>query len=230
MVGGYQWQFEYYPNGYDPSCADFISLYVGLVNNESVQPDVQLPVEVYLNFSFVDQVEKQRPLSIRMCYNTCSFSSMDVCWGHHEFFRRDVLERSFDMKDDCFTIRCDIMVCKNPNPSRDAAEALMSDIDQHFYNLLQNKVGVDATFEVGGETFSAHRCVLAARSPVFMAQLFGPMKEGTTSTVIHIKDMDAKVFRTLLTFIYTGSFATKENRTQVVEGEEDVEYVEYIMW
>jgi speckle-type POZ protein len=63
-----------------------------------------------------------------------------------------------------------------------------------------------------------------------MAQLFGPMKEGTTSTVIHIKDMDAKVFRTLLTFIYTGSFATKENRTQVVEGEEDEEYVEYIMW
>jgi speckle-type POZ protein len=168
-----------------------------------------------------------------MCNKTCSYSSEDLSWGHREFLRRDVFERSFDMKDDCFTIRCDIMVCKNPNPSRDAAEALMSDIGQDFYSLLQNKVGVDATFEVGGETFAAHRCVLAARSPVFMAELFGPMKEGTTSTVIHIKDMDAEVFRTLLTFIYTGSFDTmKDNKTQVVEEEEDEEEedVEYIMW
>ncbi|KAF7087420.1 hypothetical protein CFC21_090610 [Triticum aestivum] len=37
-----------------------------------------------------------------------------------------------------------------------------------------------------------------------MAQLFGPMKE--TSSVIQIKDMDAKVFGALLRFIYTDSF------------------------
>jgi speckle-type POZ protein len=46
---------------------------------------------------------------------------------------------------------------------------------------------VDVTFHVGagGETFTAHRCVLAARSPVFMAQLFGPWKEnaGTCTCV-----------------------------------------------
>jgi speckle-type POZ protein len=98
------------------------------------------------------------------------------------------------------------MVCKDPDTSRHAAEALMSDIGQHFNNLLENNVGADVTFKVGGEMFDAHRCVLAARSTVFMAQLFGPMKEGTTSSVIQIKDMDAKVFRTVLIFIYTGSF------------------------
>jgi speckle-type POZ protein len=108
----------------------------------------------------------------------------------------------------------------------------VSDIGQHFNNLLQNKVGADATFEVGGETFDAHRCVLAARSPVFMAQLFGPMKEGTTSTVIQIKDMDAKVFRTLLTFIYTGSFFNmKGDKTQVAEeGEDEEDEDEFEMW
>uniref|UniRef100_A0A8R7US56 BTB domain-containing protein n=2 Tax=Triticum urartu TaxID=4572 RepID=A0A8R7US56_TRIUA len=40
-----------------------------------------------------------------------------------------------------------------------------------------------------------------------MAQLFGPMKEGTaSSSVIHIKDMEAKVFKALLSFVYTDSF------------------------
>ena len=62
------------------------------------------------------------------------------------------------------------------------------------------------TFEVSGETFAAHRCVLAARSTVFMAQLFGPMKEGTTSSVIRIEDMEASIFRALLSFVYTDSF------------------------
>jgi speckle-type POZ protein len=48
--------------------------------------------------------------------------------------------------------------------------------------------------------------VLAARSPVFDALLFGPMKEGTsTENCIRIDDMAAQVFRTLLHFIYTDS-------------------------
>jgi speckle-type POZ protein len=84
-------------------------------------------------------------------------------------------------------------------------------------------VGADVTFEVSGETFAAHRCVLAARSKVFMAQLFGPMAENKTSSVIQIKDMKAKVFAGLLSFIYTDSFPD-------VQDEEKEEEVEYAMW
>ena len=35
-------------------------------------------------------------------------------------------------------------------------------------------------FEVDGELFTAHRYVLAARSSVFMAELFGPMEPKAT--------------------------------------------------
>jgi speckle-type POZ protein len=46
--------------------------------------------------------------------------------------------------------------------------------------------------------------VLAARSPVFRAELFGPMKEGsTTSGVNKVDDMEAPVFEAVLKFIYT---------------------------
>ncbi|CAL4925079.1 unnamed protein product [Urochloa decumbens] len=80
-----------------------------------------------------------------------------------------------------------------------------SDIQNHLYNLLQSQEGTDVTFQVGGEKFAAHRCVFAARSAAFKAQLFGPMKEGTTDTVVRIDDMEAKVFRLLLGYIYCDS-------------------------
>jgi speckle-type POZ protein len=224
LVGGHQWRIEYYPNGVDPSCADFISLYLHLVTDE----DVQLTVEAYFNICFADEVEQQKHMYIRACTNKCRFSNEDPCWGRN-LVRRDALERSTNLKGDCFTIRCDIMVCKDPDTSRHAAEALMSDIGQHFNNLLENNVGADVTFKVGGEMFDAHRCVLAARSTVFMAQLFGPMKEGTTSSVIQIKDMDAKVYRTVLIFIYTGSFFDVEE-DEVEEGQDEEKEVEYVIW
>jgi BTB/POZ domain len=55
-----------------------------------------------------------------------------------------------------------------------------------------------------GATFNAHRLILAARSPVFRAELFGPMMESKTNC-INIQDMEASVFKALLHFIYTDS-------------------------
>ena len=52
--------------------------------------------------------------------------------------------------------------------------------------------------------FDAHACVLAARSPVFMAELFGQMKESTASC-IEVEDMAPLIFEALLHFIYTDS-------------------------
>ncbi|XP_047080192.1 BTB/POZ and MATH domain-containing protein 2-like [Lolium rigidum] len=194
MVGGHQWVIRYYPNGHDPSCADFISLYLRL---DAVENHVAAKVQ--LEFSFVDDVEKQKRIRAT---ETCGFSVQHPSWGYPKFMRRDVLERSAHLKGDCFTIRCDIMVCN----TKEDADGTLPGIHEHFDYLLQNKVGADVTFEVSGETFVAHRCVLAARSKVFMAQLFGPMMEATTSTAIQIKDMKPKVFAALLSFIYTDSF------------------------
>ncbi|XP_051223491.1 BTB/POZ and MATH domain-containing protein 2-like [Lolium perenne] len=216
MIGGHHWCIHYCPNGYEQSSTDYISCYICLCD-----VDTEEAVKVHVGFSFVDQVEYQKPMCIRAS-EPRSFSTKFYSWGSENFMKRDALERSTHLKDNCFTIRCDIMVCKDPN-TQDVG-ATMSDIGQHLDYLLQNKVGADVTFEVSGETFPAHRCVLAARSTVFMAQLFGPMKEGTTSSVIQIKDMEAKVFKDLLSFIYTGSCLDLEE-----DGKEE-EDVERVMW
>ncbi|KAF7032783.1 hypothetical protein CFC21_043921 [Triticum aestivum] len=150
-VGGHEYSIEYYPNGANPNCADFISLDITRLYDE----DVEEGVEAKFSFSLVDDVEKQMPTYIRATRKTRDFRRCDPCWGCDKFMRRDALERSASLKSDCFTIRCDIVVCKDNTPdatgSGTGAEVLLPDIHQHFSNLLQNKVGADVTFEVGGE-------------------------------------------------------------------------------
>ncbi|KAF0901306.1 hypothetical protein E2562_039232 [Oryza meyeriana var. granulata] len=77
-----------------------------------------------------------------------------------------------------------------------------SELSDHFGRLLEVDEGKDVAFSVGGEAFAAHRIVLAARSPVFKAELYGPMRESGTQCIA-IKDMRPSVFRALPHFIYT---------------------------
>jgi speckle-type POZ protein len=82
---------------------------------------------------------------------------------------------SLCLKADCFRIRCDVTVVLE---TRDESSVLPSpDLHWHLGNMLASGVGGDVAFEVGKQTFVAHKNVPAARSPVFMAEFFGSMKE-----------------------------------------------------
>lgn len=72
---------------------------------------------------------------------------------------------------------------------------------QDLASLLRDGDGADVTFVVGGRSFPAHRCVLAARSAVFRAELFGPMKE-KAATRVKVDDMEPSIFEALLHFVY----------------------------
>jgi speckle-type POZ protein len=109
--------------------------------------------------------------------------------------------------DDCLSIRYAVAVEKDIH----GEETILgdrfvvvppSDMHLHLGNLLDSMDGADVTFHVGGEMFSAHRSVLAARSSVFKAELHGPMKEGGSYPIV-IHEMEADVFKCLLHFIYT---------------------------
>lgn len=69
-----------------------------------------------------------------------------------------------------------------------------SNIGLHFGQLLESGKGTDVNFEVDGEAFSAHKVILAARSPVFRAQLYGPMKDQNTEC-IKIEDVEPPIFK-----------------------------------
>ncbi|XP_037419286.1 BTB/POZ and MATH domain-containing protein 1-like [Triticum dicoccoides] len=126
-----------------------------------------------------------------------------------------------------FSIKCDIVVFKKSRaqegPAGPAAprpvSVLPSDLNRHLGDLLETGKGADVVFEVAGHKFSAHRWLLAARSPVFNAELFGAMKESDIAvSVVRIGDMEAGVFEAFLGFMYTGSLP------EMAKEEEDAMY------
>lgn len=121
--------------------------------------------------------------------------------GYKRFFKRTLLETSDYLKDDCLSIKCCVGVVqlRTEGPKIYSVVVPPSDIGQQFGKLLESGKGSDVNFEVNGEVFAAHKIVLAARSPVFMAQLFGPLKDKNTQC-IKVEDIEAPVFKVLLSF------------------------------
>ncbi|KAM0834038.1 hypothetical protein ACQ4PT_063879 [Festuca glaucescens] len=126
--------------------------------------------------------------------------------GWEQFARRSDLE-SLYVVDGVLKIICTITVLNDDNfavPS--------SDIGNHLGQHLDRAEGTDVSFVVGDKTFHAHRAVLAARSPVFRAQLLGSMADATMSC-IRLHDMEPATFRILLRFMYTDVLPADEELT-----------------
>ena len=107
-----------------------------------------------------------------------------------------MLETSDYIKDDTIEIACTVgvVVSSTQGPKIFSIAVPESTLGLHFGGLLDSGLNSDITFEVDGELFPAHKLVLAARSPVFKAQLYGPMRE-RNSNPIHVEDIEAPVFK-----------------------------------
>ncbi|XP_010551778.1 PREDICTED: BTB/POZ and MATH domain-containing protein 2-like isoform X1 [Tarenaya hassleriana] len=202
MVGGYSWAVYFYPDGKSPEDnAAYVSLFIALASEGA---DVRALFELTL----VDQsgngshkVHSHFGRTLESGPYTLKYRGS--MWGYKRFFKRNLLEASDYLKDDCLLVRCCVGVVKShtEGPRSYKIHVSPSDLGQHFGKLLESGKGADVTFEVDGEAFSAHKVVLAARSPVFRAQLFGPLKDRNTQC-IRIEDMEAPIFKVLLHFIY----------------------------
>lgn len=201
-VGGHHWCIKYYPDGRVTEDADWVAVYVWR-DDDTGGKDVKATFKI----SLLDQ--NGQPVSLHSHTGDLSAFSPKHGWGFNRFIERKDLEESTHLQDDSFSIRCDVTltkeICTVAREARAARFVVVppSDLHRHLLHLLTSRQAGDATFEVGGEQFTAHRCMLAARSSVFMAELFGPMKE--EATCVRIDDMEAKVFKAMLHFIYTDS-------------------------
>ncbi|TVU05014.1 hypothetical protein EJB05_48161, partial [Eragrostis curvula] len=97
-------------------------------------------------------------------------------WGRCHFARRHDLALG-----GIVTLVCGVVVVGD---SAAAIEVPPSDVGSHLGRLLDSAAATsDVSFVVGGETFPAHRAVLAARSPVLNAALFGATADATTPSI-----------------------------------------------
>ncbi|XP_022722805.1 BTB/POZ and MATH domain-containing protein 2-like isoform X1 [Durio zibethinus] len=202
MVGGYEWAIYFYPDGKSAEDnASYVSLFIALASEGT---DVRALFELTL----LDQSGKGRHkmhshFGRVLESGPYALKYRGSMWGYKRFFKRTLLETSDYLKDDCLSIRCCVGVVKShtEGPKIYSIVVPPSDLGQHFGRLLESGKGADVKFEVDGEIFDAHKLVLAARSPVFRAQFFGPLKD-RNSQCIRVEDMEAPVFKTLLHFIY----------------------------
>ncbi|XP_022138584.1 BTB/POZ and MATH domain-containing protein 2-like [Momordica charantia] len=202
MVGGYAFAIYFYPDGKSvEDNASYVSVFIALASEGT---DVRALFELTL----LDQSGKENHkvhshFERRLESGPYTLKYRGSMWGYKRYFKRTLLETSDFLKDDCLEIHCVVGVVKShtEGPKIYSITAPPSDIGQHFGNLLEGGKLTDVNFEVDGETFAAHKLVLAARSPVFRAQLFGPLKDHNTEC-IKVEDMEAPVFKALLHFIY----------------------------
>ncbi|XP_044968779.1 BTB/POZ and MATH domain-containing protein 1-like [Hordeum vulgare subsp. vulgare] len=197
-VGGYEWCIRYYPDGDE----DHVAVYLELLSKGA---KVRLIYDLRL-------VNHAVELSTGRCCPKSSqeFDSLDAnkgpfLLGRNKFKKRSELERSPFLRDDCLMIECDLTVIMEPLVEEiHKIHVPPSDLADNLGTWLDTGEEADVTFNVRGETFPAHKIVLAMRSPVFKAQLYGPMGDKTAQNIT-VDDMQPAVFKDLLQFIYKDS-------------------------
>ncbi|XP_043479773.1 speckle-type POZ protein-like [Leptopilina heterotoma] len=76
-----------------------------------------------------------------------------------------------------------------------------NDLLEKITSLLGNENFKDVKFKVEDKEFTAHKAILAIRSPVFAAMFNSKMSEELTS-IVQIKDIKPEIFQQMLNFIY----------------------------
>ncbi|XP_078177826.1 BTB/POZ and MATH domain-containing protein 2-like [Carex rostrata] len=191
-VGGYNWALDFYPHGVDDSDSDQESngshdFYMHRDDSDQENDGSHTSLylwllsrtkDIYVESSFDILVNKGKLVPFDEPTSDTFTSSGDFdSWGYPE-------------------------ILSAPSGVDDSSGGLYEDIEK----IWQKGEKFDVTFEVEGERISAHRFMLAARSPVFEAELHGPFVESNSTCVIKIHDMKAEVFKALLRFIYTDDF------------------------
>ena len=195
-VGGLDWAVRFYPDGSTANCLGNASAFLYYFSREK---------DVRARFT-LNLIENDGRLSqVTNSYMKHTFSPASDNWGFIKFIEKSKIQGSPFLENDCLTIRCLLTVTKESRTQDVETNSIVvppSNLHQDFGNMLHDGEGADVTFTVCGQLFHAHRCVLAFRSPVFRAELFGPLRENATEC-IKIDDMEPMIFEALLHFIYT---------------------------
>lgn len=155
-------------------------------------------VIVNYEFSLLDKHSFLSSTTSRRASRT--FSPEKTSHGFPNFISTPDLEENF-LKNSCFVINCSITIIKKPClqlPKTGFAGIFPFNLHENLGKLLKNKEGTDVTFEVDGKLFAAHRLILAARSSVFKAELFGSMAEAKLKR-IKLEDISVQPSRLFLT-------------------------------
>ncbi|TVU49249.1 hypothetical protein EJB05_00549, partial [Eragrostis curvula] len=219
-IGGCDWRLNFYPDG-EAATKDkdaYASVFYRFLQGPA---GTRIKVSLSLFGKYDDQaISIQKGKKKRNGKKVLEFAhgvrTMEpgTGWGWSKFIKKSSL-RELVASNSCFTIRIVLTVSKNRTDDAGTIEVPPSSLHQDFARMLEDEEGANVTINVGDRFFLAHKHVLAARSRVFRAQLFGVMKE-SFAECIQIDDMEPSVLERLLYFIYMDSLSEKYEGNKIV--------------
>uniref|UniRef100_J3MSW2 BTB domain-containing protein n=1 Tax=Oryza brachyantha TaxID=4533 RepID=J3MSW2_ORYBR len=206
-VGGYSWAIHFYAAGSTKEKEGHVSVFLELQSTGVEE------VAAKCSFHFNDAAAS----SLRSTEIHDFKPRTD--WGFPEFMEIETVESVY-LVNDCLTLHCAFEVVKQATTGATVSRLITvppPSICRHLEQLLTEQ-GSDVTFRVGQSKYDAHRAVLAARSPVFSAQFFGPMATSEAGlSEVRIDDMESAVFEAVLHFVYTDTLPHVEEGTFQLE-------------
>ncbi|PAN34247.1 hypothetical protein PAHAL_6G077300 [Panicum hallii] len=198
-VGGHDWCVQYCPDGETgEEYKDYISVYLELVSQQHGE------VRAACSFRLINQAtglseDEDEDEDVEVMAEPNMYRGEQTSWGCGKFKKKSWLQASPYLRNDRLLIECNVTVVMGTTTvsSKCDIQVPPSELADHLGRLLETKQGQDVTFKVG-------RIVLAMRSPVFMAELYGPMEDSRTQSIT-VEEIQPAVFELLLQFIYTDS-------------------------
>ncbi|KAK1684193.1 hypothetical protein QYE76_045041 [Lolium multiflorum] len=223
-VGGYEWCIRYYPDGEkNAEKKDCVSVFLQLLSKGT-------KVRALYYFRLVNLASGLSSSVVSCLESPKVFNPLDTtfAWGSCNFKKWSELEQSAYLQHDRLVIECDLTVIKEPIVAETAITTKLqtppSDLSDNFGKLLETAEEADVTFDVKGEVFPAHKIVLATRSPVFKAELYGPMRDKQRLNIT-VEDIQPAVFKALLHFIYTDSLPPMDS----LHGDDNKDMVKHLL-
>ncbi|KAJ3695015.1 hypothetical protein LUZ60_000392 [Juncus effusus] len=199
-LGGYEWTINYYPKGQCVAESSCMSLTLQLKTNK-VANDIRISSTFDIFRAASPGIEHEPCRTLINCFGYNDGAEHECYFMQRSEFKRRCV------KDECFFGTCTIVITnenlnkKEFHKHNSEEGSRFSKLHHDLYKAYEREEMTDVTFEVEGKSFAAHRVVLAARSPIFKAELFGQMAESNMER-IKIKDMSAVVFKLMIHYIY----------------------------
>ena len=195
-----EWQMKIYLTGCSEDSKKYVSLFLHLNEKHHLESGFEIQLKLKLLNS------KNVVLASSGTLNSTKLKQ-DYSFGIPKMLKIQDLfkDKNKFLSDDELHILCKIKF-EAKETNTDSADLLpfVSNTDcyliAHFQQLFNTKLLADVIIDVQGHTFEAHKLILSARSPVFIAMFKNDEKQTNT---LEVNDITHEVFLEVLRFIYT---------------------------
>lgn len=201
-----KWKIKIELNGKMEFNKDWLSVHLFL--ESSPQPEVRVQTSFFIIDAASKEVMRWSNRRPKKCHVHCNSQGSEKFCTRQMFINSPML-----WPEDKLTIGCRLTIYGVKDNTRDSKVMLPPcNFINNYKQLYESKECSDVVILVGDKAFQAHKAVLVAHSPVFLA-MFRNITLESQENQVNISDIEPEIFEILLKFIYTNETPQKSELT-----------------